>query len=210
MKILVTAFEPFGEDQKNSAQETLKLLPDSICGARIIKKTLPVVFGSSIEILHKAIRLDQPDAVLCLGQAGGRSALTPERVAINLNDARIPDNEGRQPVDELIFRDGPDAYFSTLPIRRMASAICQEGVPAEISNSAGTYVCNQIMYGLLYYIAHEFPAVRGGFLHLPYYSDQAAEHPDKPNLPLSELVRGVTAAVGVIVSESGSGSCSAV
>lgn len=200
MKILVTAFESFGEDPENSAEETLRRLPDEIKEAQIIKLTLPVVFGRSMDVLRAGIRNNRPDAVLCLGQAGGRSSLTPERIAININDARLPDNDGQQPVDELIFRDGPDAYFSTLPVKAMAKAIHDTGVPSEVSNSAGTYVCNQTMYGLLYFINHEFPGIRGGFLHLPYYSEQTAGNPGKPGLPLEDLVKGVTAAIEAIIS----------
>lgn len=201
MKLLITAFEPFGEDPMNSAEEVLGRLPDSLCGARIIKATLPVVFGRSLQVLHEILMCEHPDAVLCLGQAGGREALTPERVAINLNDARIPDNAGQQPADEVIFGDGPDAYFSTLPVKSMVSAIRSAGIPAEISNSAGTYVCNQTMYGLLYFISHEFPGIRGGFLHLPYFNEQTAAHSDKPGLPLEDLVAGVTAAAETIIRE---------
>ena len=198
MKLLVTAFEPFGGEKLNSAQEALRSVPDQINGAEIVKACLPVVFGRSMEMLREVIRREKPDAVLCLGQAGGRSALTPERIAINLNDARLPDNDGQQPVDELIFPDGPDAYFTTLPVKSMVNAIRDAGLPAEVSNSAGTYVCNQLIYGLMYFISHEFPAVRGGFLHLPYLDVQAAEHPGDPGLPCQDLTRGIIAAIKAI------------
>ena len=198
MKILVTSFEPFGGDKLNSAQEALRYVPDEILGAKIVKCCLPVVFGRSAEILREAIRSERPDAVLCLGQAGGRKTLTPERVAINLNDARIPDNDGCQPVDEAIDPAGPDAYFSTLPTKSMLRAIRNAGVPAEISNSAGTFVCNRVMYGLMDCLAHEFPSVRGGFLHMPYMEEQAADHPDDPCLPRADLARGVIAAIEAI------------
>lgn len=198
MKLLVTAFEPFGGEKLNSAQEALRSVPDQINGAGIVKACLPVVFGRSMEMLREMIRREKPDAVLCLGQAGGRSALTPERIAINLNDARLPDNDGQQPVDELIFPDGPDAYFTTLPVKSMVNAIRDAGLPAEVSNSAGTYVCNQLIYGLMYFISHEFPAVRGGFLHLPYLDVQAAEHPGDPGLPCQDLTRGIIAAIKAI------------
>ena len=202
MKLLITAFEPFGDDSRNSAQDTLETIPDEINGAQITKVVLPVVFGKSLECLRSAILKEKPDAVLCLGQAGGRKALTPERIAINLSDARLPDNDGQQPSDQAIFADGPDAYFSTLPIKSMTAAIRNAGVPAEVSNSAGTYVCNQVMYGLLYFIAHEFPKVRGGFLHLPYTEEQAAAHPGEPGLSIPDLTAGVTAAVNAIIAES--------
>lgn len=202
MKLLVTAFEPFGGEELNSAQETLRLIPDEIHGAQIVKVDLPVVFGSSIKCLWAAIRREQPDAVLCLGQAGGRKALTPERVAINLNDARIPDNDGQQPVDDVIMADGPDAYFSTLPIKSMVSAIRSQNLPAEISNTAGTYVCNQVMYCLMYLISREFPGMRGGFMHLPYSDKQADSHPGEPVLSQTDLKNGVIAAIEAILSNA--------
>lgn len=202
MKLLVTSFEPFGGDKLNSAQEALRFVPDEICGAEVVKLCLPVVFGRSSELLRDAIRREKPDAVLCLGQAGGRKALTPERVAINLNDARIPDNDGCQPVDEAIEPGGPDAYFSTLPAKSMVRAIRNAGVPAEISNSAGTFVCNRVMYGLMDCLAREFPSVRGGFLHMPYMEDQAADHPGDPCLSRADLTRGVIAAIEAIVEQN--------
>ncbi|MBQ6509426.1 MAG: pyroglutamyl-peptidase I [Flexilinea sp.] len=201
MKILVTSFEPFGGDKLNSAQEALRFVPDEIRGAKVVKRCLPVAFGRSAAVLREALRSEKPDAVLCLGQAGGRKALTPERVAINLEDARLPDNDGCQPVDEAIDPDGPDAYFSTLPAKSMVRAIRNAGLPAEISNSAGTFVCNRVMYGLLDCLAHEFPTVRGGFLHVPYMAEQAAEHPDDPCLPREDLTRGVTAAIEAIIEQ---------
>lgn len=199
MKLLVTSFDPFGNDTLNSAHEALKMVPDEIDGSQIMKICLPVVFGDSMEILREEIRRQQPDAVLCLGQAGGRDALTPERVAINLNDARLPDNAGQQPIDETIISDGPDAYFSTLPIKEMVSAIRETDLPAEVSNTAGTYVCNQLMYGLMYFLSHEFPAVKGGFLHVPYLKEQVTEQPGKFGLPQEDLARGVTAAITAII-----------
>ena len=202
MKILITSFEPFGGDKLNSAQEALRFIPDEIRGAKLVKLCLPVIFGRSAELLREAIRAEQPDAVLCLGQAGGRKALTPERVAINLEDARIPDNAGQQPEDTPIDPGGPDAYFSTLPVKSMVRAIRNAGVPAEISNSAGTFVCNRVMYGLMDCIAHEFPSVKGGFLHMPYMAEQAADHPDDPCLPREDLTRGITAAIEAIVEQN--------
>lgn len=202
MKILVTSFEPFGGDKLNSSQEALRFVPDEIRGAHVVKRSLPVTFGRSAEQLREAIRSEQPDAVLCLGQAGGRNALTPERVAINLEDARIPDNDGLQPVDEAIDPEGPDAYFSTLPAKSMARAIRNAGLPSEVSNSAGTFVCNRVMYGLMDCLAHEFPLVKGGFLHMPYMEEQADEHPDEPRLPRADLTRGVIAAIEAIADQN--------
>ena len=199
MKVLLTAFEPFGGESVNSAQETAALVKDEIAGAKIVKMTVPVMFGKSIEAVVSAIRREQPDAVLCLGQAGGRAELTPERVAINIDDARIPDNEGNQPVDRPIFPDGAPAYFSTLPVKAMVRAIREAGVPASLSNSAGTFVCNHLMYGLLYHAARSWPEMRCGFMHLPFLPEQVKDKPGTPCLPREELAAGVEAAIKVII-----------
>ncbi len=200
MKLLLTAFEPFGGDEFNSTAEVLSLIPSEIEGAQVVSVCLPVVFGKSVEILRETIERERPDAVICLGQAGGREALTPERIAINLEDASIPDNAGQKPVDEKIFADGPDAIFTTLPVKEMTEAIRKEGLPAQLSNSAGTFVCNQLMYGLMYYLEREFPGVRGGFLHLPYLKEQADTKPGMFGMTRSELAKGVTAAVRAVVT----------
>ncbi len=152
MKILLTAFEPFGGEAINPAQEAVNAIPERVAGARIVKLAVPTVFGRSIETVYEAMKRERPDAVLCVGQAGGRAELTVERVAINLIDAEIPDNEGLQPRDTPVFPDGPAAYFASLPVRAMAESIKGAGVPARISYTAGTFVCNQLMYGVLYYI----------------------------------------------------------
>lgn len=202
MKLLLTAFEPFGGETVNSAGEALALLPDRIAGAEIVKRTLPVAFGASAEALREILAQEKPDAVLCLGQAGGRAALTPERVAVNLCDASVPDNAGRQPVDEPVRAGGPAAYFATLPVKAMAEAIRTAGLPAAVSDTAGTYVCNQLMYALLDELARRYPGTRGGFLHLPWLTEQAAARPDAFGLSREELARGVEAAARA-VAESG-------
>ncbi len=198
MKILLTAFEPFGGESINSAQEAAALVSSEIAGARIVKILVPVVFGKSIETVTSAIALERPDAVLCLGQAGGRADLTPERVAINLDDARIPDNEGNRPVDRPVFPDGAPAYFSTLPVKAMVRAIREAGLPASLSNSAGTFVCNHLMYGTLYRLERSWPHVRGGFMHLPFLHEQALLRPGTPGLSREELAAGVEAALTAI------------
>ena len=164
MKVLVTGFEPFGGEKINPSFEAVKLLPDSIDGVSIIKRQVPTVFRKSIEELKRLIEEIKPDVVLCVGQAGGRSEISIERVAINIDDANIKDNEGNQPVDEIIFEDGENAYFSNLPIKALVEKIKEAGIPASISNSAGTFVCNHIMYGLLYLIDKKYPHIKGGFL----------------------------------------------
>ncbi len=167
MKILLTAFDPFGGESINPAQEAVRLVPDTVAGAQIIKLEVPTVFCKSIDVMLQKAREVHPDAILCIGQAGGRYDMTPERVAININDARIADNEGNQPIDEPIYPDGAPAYFSSLPVKAMVEAIRSAGIPASLSNTAGTFVCNHLMYGVLYHIEREMPGVRGGFMHVP-------------------------------------------
>ncbi|MGI6506926.1 MAG: pyroglutamyl-peptidase I [Saccharofermentanales bacterium] len=199
MKILLTAFEPFGGETMNSAMETMRACDTSALSAEVRRLEVPTVFYESIEVVQQAIRDFHPDVILCLGQAGGRSALTPERVAINVNDARIPDNGGRQPVDEPIFVDGPAAYFSSLPLKAMIASIQAAGVPASVSNTAGTFVCNHLMYGVLHTLAQNCPTCIGGFMHLPYLKEQVTERPETPSLSLENLARGLRAALIAII-----------
>ena len=201
MKILLTAFEPFGGEKINAAQEAAALIKEEIAGAKIVKMTVPVVFGKSIEAVVSAMRDERPDAVLCLGQAGGRMGLTPERVAINLDDARIPDNEGNQPVDQTIYPDGAPAYFSTLPVKAMVRAIQEAVVPASLSNTAGTFVCNHLMYGILYHMARYWPEMRGGFMHLPFLPEQVQDRPGMPNLSREAMAAGIEAAIKAMIEE---------
>ena len=168
MKILVTGFDPFGGEKVNPALEAVKSLPYEINGAELHWAVIPTVFYKSAEVLEAEIVRYQPDVVLCIGQAGGRAGLTPERVAINQDDARIPDNQGNQPIDTPIRLDGEAAYFSTLPIKAMVQAIKEVGLPATVSNTAGTFVCNHLMYQALYLADKKFPNMRAGFMHIPY------------------------------------------
>ena len=199
MKILLTAFEPFGGDTINPAQEAVRLVADEIAGAKIVKIDVPVVVGKSIETVRKALEAEKPDAVLCIGQAGGRIGLTPERVAINVDDARIPDNEGNQPIDQPIYADGAPAYFATLPVKAMVAAIREAGVPASLSNTAGTFVCNHLMYGVLYHIAKSYPGMRGGFMHVPFLHEQVMNRPNTASLSTKDIVTGIEAALKAIV-----------
>lgn len=199
MKILLTAFEPFGGDTVNPAQEAVALVRDEIAGASIVKVGVPVVFGKSVETVRAAMEAEKPDVVLCIGQAGGRFGLTPERVAINIDDARIPDNEGNQPLDSAIFEDGAPAYFASLPVKAMVAAIREAGVPSSLSYTAGTYVCNHLMYGVLYHIAKSYPEMRGGFMHVPFLHEQIMNRPNTPSLSKEDIVRGIEAAVEAIV-----------
>lgn len=199
MKILLTAFEPFGGETINPAMEAVKLVGDEICGAEIVKCYVPVVFKKSIDLVLAAMEAERPDVVVCVGQAGGRDGVTPERVAINVDDAGIPDNEGNRPIDEPIYIDGKNAYFSSLPVKAIVRDIQAVGIPSSLSNSAGTYVCNHLMYGVLYNIERSYPGMRGGFIHVPYIPGQVAERPGVASLPLPEIVRALEVALGAIV-----------
>lgn len=199
MKILVTGFDPFGGEKVNPALEAVKSLPSVIHGAEIRWVEIPTVFYKSAEVLEAEIVRYQPDVVLCIGQAGGRAGLTPERVAINQDDARIPDNQGNQPIDTPIRLDGEAAYFSTLPIKAMVQAIKEVGLPATVSNTAGTFVCNHLMYQALYLADKKFPHMRAGFMHIPYMTEQVINKPNTASMNLSDIVKGIEAAIGAIV-----------
>jgi pyroglutamyl-peptidase len=198
MKILVTAFEPFDKEPINPTMMMLERLSSDFGGHEIIKQVLPTTFGESAEIALARIAEFEPDAVLCLGQAGGRAAMTLERVAINVNDATIPDNAGAQPVDEPVVPDGPVAYFSTFPNKAIVSALREAGIPAAISNSAGTYVCNQILYAVLHFIAENSLPAKAGFMHAPYLPVQVAGKPNMPSMNLDDMVRALEIAIRVI------------
>ena len=200
MKILVTAFDPCGGERINPALEAVKLMRDQIEGAEIVKLEIPTVFHKSIEKVKAAILSENPDVVLSIGQAGGRFEVTPERVAINVDDARIPDNEGNQPLNQPIFENGEPAYFATLPVKAIVEAIQAEGLPASLSNSAGTFVCNHIMYGVLYHISKMGKPIRAGFIHVPFTPEQVAKRPTPaPSLSAVDICRALEAAVAAIV-----------
>lgn len=203
MRILVTGFDPFGGERVNPSIEAIQRLPQMIEGTYIYPLELPTVFGKCADVLQQAMEALHPDVVLCIGQAGGREALTPERVAINLDDARIMDNDGNQPIDQPIRVDGAPAYFSTLPIKAMVAAIQEAGLPAAVSNTAGTFVCNHIMYQVLYLTATAFPGVRAGFMHIPYMTAQVTDTPDVPSLSLEQLTKGIEVALRAIIVTDG-------
>ena len=189
MRVLLTGFEPFGNSSLNPSGEIIKAIKaDSIIGA-----ILPVTFGGSAQALIKLIKLHKPDAVLCLGQAEGRHAITPERVAVNLDDARIADNVGNMPADQLIVESGPAAYFSTLPVKEMVSAMKNAGAPAAVSMSAGTFVCNHLFYSLQHHLYGS--TVRSGFMHVPLMDQQRIEFSGLPTMPLAQMVAGVMASI---------------
>ncbi|QPF73831.1 pyroglutamyl-peptidase I [Roseateles sp. DAIF2] len=193
-KILLTGFEPFGGEPVNPAWEIARALDgEALDGARIVARRLPCVFGAALDTLAAAIAETRPRLVLALGQAGGRCDLSIERVAINVDDARIADNAGAQPVDAPVLVGGPAAYFTTLPIKAMVAGLRAAGYPASVSQSAGTFVCNHVFYGLQHALAGS--GVRSGFMHIPYLPEQAARHPGQPSLPLATLIDGTRLAL---------------
>ncbi len=199
MKILVTGFEPFGGESVNPAYEAVKLLPNKISGAEIITIEIPVVFDRGAKVVEEAIEKYSPDAVLCIGQAGGRSSITIEKVAINLREARIPDNDGNQPLESPIKEDGKNAYFATLPVKAMVENIRKNGIPSHLSFTAGTYVCNDVMYILLYTLENKYPNVKGGFIHVPFDTAQVIEKPvGMASMPVQTIANALEYAIEAI------------
>ena len=194
MKIIVTGFDPFGGETINPSIECVKALPE-IEGVELIRLELPTVFKESAKRLNEVINDVKPGAVLSVGQAGGRAGITMERIAINVDDARIPDNISQQPIDKTIQTEGAAAYFSTLPIKRIVKAIRETGISAEVSNSAGTFVCNHIMYQALFAATKADKPFKAGFMHIPFIPEQTA---DKPSLPLEESTKALQIAIETI------------
>jgi len=200
MKILVTGFAPFGGEEMNPAWEAVKRLPPTVAGAEIVRLEIPTVFAQCGPAVEAAIQAHRPDAVLCVGQAGGRACVTVERVAVNLADAGIPDNAGAQPVDEPVRADGPAAYFATVPVKAMVENVRAGGIPCQLSNSAGTYVCNCVMYEVLHMAAVRYPGIRAGFLHVPYADEQAVVKPaGTPSASLAVISKALELAVEAVV-----------
>ena len=201
MKVLVTGFDPFGGDSINPAYEAVKMIPNEVAGAQVIKLEIPTVFKESGEVVEAAIREHNPDIVICIGQAGGRSAISFERVAINLAEARIPDNKGNQPIGTKLEEDGETAYFTTLPIKAMMKNVQEHGLPAYISYTAGTFVCNDIMYRLLYMIDKEFSDVKGGFIHVPFEPTQVIDRPvGTASMPIQTIADSLIYAIEAAVT----------
>ena len=190
-KLLITGFDPFGGESINPSWEAVKALPETIGLWKLTKLQVPTVFGKAGETVLAAAKELRPDVVLCVGQAGGRAAVTPELVAINLRYGRIADNAGVSPMDEPVVPDGPAAYFSTLPVRAMAQAITDAGLPGQVSYTAGAFVCNDLLYTVLHHFAG--PAVRAAFVHVPFLPQQAAE--GVPSMTLEEIEKALQIAI---------------
>ena len=200
MKILLTAFDAFGGETINPALKAVSLVkaPE---GVELVKLEVPTVFGTSVDVVAAAMEREQPDAVVCVGQAGGRSCITPERVAINLMDAGIADNEGNLPVDLPVVPGGENALFSTLPVKAIVAAIQAADIPAQLSCSAGTFVCNQLLYGVLNLCQEQFPNTLAGFIHVPFLPEQTVDRPEMPSLPLASIVTALEAALSCVADK---------
>ncbi len=201
MKILVTAFEPFGGQTMNPAQEAVGRLPLRVEGADISRVTLPVAFGRDGEVLVQEIGRHDPDVCLCVGQAGGRAQVTPEFVGINYMLARIPDNEGARPAGIPVVEGGPAAYFTTLPVHAMVARMRERSVPASVSYSAGTFCCNEVLYTALHAAATAYPRMRAGFIHVPFAPEQVERSGgDFPSMPVDMMVEALTIAIETCVA----------
>ena len=196
-RILLTGFEPFDKDSVNPSWQVARALDgELIAGGVVHAVQLPCVFGAAMQVLDEALAQLQPTLIISLGLAGGRADITPERVAINIDDARIPDNAGHQPIDQAVVRDAPAAYFSTLPIKAMVRYLRDAGIPASVSNTAGTFVCNHVFYALMHRLTRRAgPGVRGGFIHIPALPQQAAQHPGMASMALETQVQGIRTAI---------------
>jgi len=202
MRILVTGFDPFGGEPVNPALEAVMRLPPTLGAHTIERRSLPTMFHRALDALGDAVRTLRPDIVLCVGQAGGRSELSIERVAINVDDARIADNAGASPIDQPIVPGGPAAYFTNLPLKAMVRALGEAGIPAKVSNTAGTFVCNHVFYGAMHLVATEFPAMRAGFVHIPFLPEQVARHPGQASMAVETVVAGLLKAIEVAAART--------
>ncbi len=197
-RILLTGFEPFGGESVNPSWQIAQALDGWVCEGRAVRSVLlPCAFGDALHRLDEALAAHRPELVVCLGQAGGRAEISIERAALNVDDARIPDNLGRQPIDAAVVAAGPAAYFSTLPIKALARDLREAGIAVAVSNTAGTFVCNHVFYALMHRLA-TVPALanaRGGFVHVPYTPEQAAGQPGAPSMALAMQVEGIRQAL---------------
>lgn len=204
MKILITAFDAFAGEKINPASVVLDRLPDQIKDNKIHKLQVPTIFDKSAMIIEEKIEKLRPDIVISLGQAGGRTSISIERVAINIDDASIGDNDGNMPIDKKIKEDGANAYFATIPIKAIIKKLKDNNIPASISNTAGTYVCNHVMYNDLYF-AEKYKNMTAGFIHLPYVPDQVLDKNNMASMSLDMMVEGVILAIETSIEYFGKG-----
>ncbi len=201
MKVLITAFNPFNGAEINASEEVLNLLSDKINDIQIHKLVVETVAYKSINMVIREIEKIKPDFVILLGQAGNRHCITPEKVAINLNDFRIADNDGNVLKDERIYEDGENAYFSTLPVKSIVSKLNKNNIPSTISYTAGTFVCNHLMYGVLYYINKNKLDTKAGFIHIPLIYSQVQKVPNQPAMSLETVLKGIECSIEVLTEE---------
>lgn len=187
-RLLITGFDPFGGAAVNPSWQAVSRLPDRVGDYELCKLEIPTVFEKATRVVLEKAAEFGPDVILCVGQAGGRAAVTPERIGVNIRDARIADNEGNQPRGEFVAPDGPAAYFATVPVLKMADAMEAAGIPATVSNSAGAFVCNDTLYGILHHFAGS--SVRCGFIHVPFIPEQA-----EPSMPLEQITAALEAGI---------------
>ena len=206
-KIVITAFDPFGGEVINPASVAVIALPDEIGDTKIIKQELPTVYGKCFDILLPILQAERPDAVICVGQAGGRAGISIERVAINLDDSKMTDNDGIVRTDQPIFADGTAAYFSTLPTNAIICDLHQAEIPAFISNTAGTFVCNHIMYTTLHYVATNKLDMKVGFIHVPYLPAQTLDKPSTPSMSLKNITKGLETIIRTTIDYRGGNKC---
>ena len=192
--LLITGFDPFGGETVNPSWEAVSRLPDTVGQYRQTNLQIPTVFAAAADAVLAAAKADRPDVILCIGQAGGRDAVTPARIAVNMASASIPDNAGHRPVEAPILAGGPDGIFSTVPVAAMAGAIVNAGLPGKISNTAGTFVCNDTLYRLLAHFSGT--GTRVGFVHVPHLPDQAKN--GGPSMTLDAIIAALTAAIGAL------------
>lgn len=202
MKLLLTGFEPFGQEEINPSWEAVAAMPDSLETVEVVRVRLPVTFKGAAVMLEQAIDEFRPDVVLCIGQGGGRFEVNIERVAINLADSTKPDNDGYQPEEAPVRVDAPDAYFSNLPVKRLVKAVREAGIPAVVSNSAGAYVCNSVFYTALHLAHSKYPDMKAGFIHIPYLPCQAVEKTKQPTMAKETVVKALETVINTISVEN--------
>ncbi len=202
MKVLITGFDPFGGETINPAFSAVNMIKDTICGAEIIKIEIPTVFKLASKAIENAINEHKPQIVILVGQAGGRSEIAVERIGINLDDARIPDNKGNQPIDELIEPNGKNAYFSNLPVKAIVESLKDNAIPAVVSYSAGTFVCNHVLYSLMHLIELESLDIRGGFVHVPFLPEQVVNKGNVSSMSLETIREAIEVIISAAIKHS--------